>query len=117
MLNTFIDAYEGRHVAAIDIKGAFLKAKLPDELELVTKMTGELAQLMCELDHSLQCDEEGVLYLQFEKALYGHIEAARLFYDDFNESIRKRCNYNKTDIILVFIIRERGMEQLQLEYM
>jgi hypothetical protein len=27
MLNAFIDAYEGRHVATVDIKGAFLKAK------------------------------------------------------------------------------------------
>lgn len=24
--NVFIDAYEGRHVATVDIKGAFLKA-------------------------------------------------------------------------------------------
>jgi hypothetical protein len=43
-LNAFIDAHEGRHVIMIDIKGAFLKAKVPDDLELIVKMTGELAQ-------------------------------------------------------------------------
>ncbi len=32
--------------------------------------------MMCELDPSLQRDEQGVLYLQCDKALYGHIEAA-----------------------------------------
>ncbi len=43
-MNAFIDAHEGRHVITIDIKGAFLKAKVPDDLELIVKMTGELAQ-------------------------------------------------------------------------
>jgi hypothetical protein len=79
MLNAFIDAHEGRHVATVDIKGAFLKAPVPEDLELIVKMTGELAKLMCELDPELECDEHGVLYLKCEKALYGHIEAARLF--------------------------------------
>jgi hypothetical protein len=70
MLNTFIDAHEGRHVVTVDIKGAFLKGKVPDELELIVKMTGEMAQIMCELDPELQCNDYGVLYLQCEKALY-----------------------------------------------
>ena len=42
MLNAFIDAHEGRHVAAVDIKGAFLKAKVPEHLDLIVKMSGEL---------------------------------------------------------------------------
>jgi hypothetical protein len=70
MQNTFINAHEGRHVVTVDIKGAFLKAKVPDELELIVKMTGEMAQIMCELDPELQCNDYGVLYLQCEKALY-----------------------------------------------
>jgi hypothetical protein len=47
MLNAFIDAHEGRYVATVDIKGAFLKAKVPNNMELIVKMTGELAQIMC----------------------------------------------------------------------
>jgi hypothetical protein len=99
ILQAFIDAYEGRHVATVDIKGAFLKAPVPEELELVVKMTGEMAQMMCELDPELQCDEHGVLYLQCEKALYGHIEAARLFYDHLNDSIQHDMHFmqNKYD--------------------
>jgi hypothetical protein len=54
ILNAFIDAFEGCHVATLNIKGAFLKAKVPDELELIIKMTGEMAQFMCELDETLQ---------------------------------------------------------------
>jgi hypothetical protein len=95
MLSAFIDAHEGRHVATVDIKGAFLKAKVPEDLELIVKMTGELAELMCELDESLKCDEEGVLYLQCDKALYGHIEAARLFYENLNDAIQGQMNFQQ----------------------
>ncbi len=63
-MNAFIDAHEGRHVVTIDIKGEFLKAKVPDKLELMVKMTGELAQIMCEIDSSLKLNDEGILYLK-----------------------------------------------------
>jgi hypothetical protein len=32
MLSKLIDAYEKHHVRTVDIKGAFLKAKVPDDL-------------------------------------------------------------------------------------
>jgi hypothetical protein len=41
MLNAFIDAHKRRHVATVDIKGAFLKAKVREEMELIVKMSGE----------------------------------------------------------------------------
>ena len=50
MLNNLINAHEGRIVVTIDIKGAFLKAKVPEGLELMVKMEGELAVLMHELN-------------------------------------------------------------------
>ncbi len=95
LLSSLRDAFEQRNVATVDIKGAFLKTPVPDDLELIVKMTGELAQLMCELDDSLECDEHGVLYLQCKKALYGHIEAARLFYDNLNESLTEKMNFTQ----------------------
>jgi hypothetical protein len=99
LLSCMIDAFEKRHVATVDIKGAFLKAPVPEDLELIVKMSGELAQLMCELDDSLECDEHGCIYLQCEKALYGHIEAARLFYNNLNESLTTKMGFtqNKYD--------------------
>jgi hypothetical protein len=79
MLSSLIDAYERRHVWTVDIKGAFLKVKVPEDLELIVKMDGQLAELMNELRPDFKIDEGGVMYLQCVKALYGHIEAARLF--------------------------------------
>ncbi len=95
MLNSLIDAFEQRNVVTVDIKGAFLKAKVPDELELIVKMGGELAQMMCELDKTLECDDQGYIYMQCENALYGHIEAAQLFYDDLNDSLTEKMHFKR----------------------
>jgi hypothetical protein len=74
ILNAFVDAHEGRSIATVDIKGAFLKAKVPDNLMLMVNMTGELASLMHKINHDMKCNEQGVLYLRCVKALYGQIE-------------------------------------------
>jgi hypothetical protein len=105
MLCTLIEALEGRHVATVDIKGAFLKAKVPDGLELIVRMDEELAKAFSELNSEFKLDKDGALYLQCDKALYGHIEAARLFYDELDNSLTNKmgfvqnsydpCVYNK----------------------
>ena len=77
----------------IDIKGAFLKAHVPDDLELIVKMEGELAELFAELNPEFKLDEDGILYLRCLKALYGHIEAARLFYDELDNSLTMKMNF------------------------
>ena len=87
MLCSLIDALEKRYVATINIKGAFLKANVPDDLELIVKMDGELAKFFVEVNPEFQLNESGALYLKCLKALYGHIEAGRLFYDELNYSL------------------------------
>lgn len=93
MLNSLINAHEGKEVVTIDIKGAFLKAKVPDEMELIIRMDGDLAILFCELHPEFQLDEKGVIYLKCVKALYGHIEAARLFYDDLDYTLTHKMGF------------------------
>jgi hypothetical protein len=82
MLCSLIDALEKRHVVPVDIKGAFLKVDVPEELDLILKMEGELAELFAELNPEFKLNEEGILYLRCQTAQYGHSEAARLFNDD-----------------------------------
>jgi hypothetical protein len=50
MICSLIDVLEQRFAATIDIKGAFLKAKVPYDIELIVKMDGELAQAFVELN-------------------------------------------------------------------
>ncbi len=56
-------------------------------MELIVKMDGELADF--------QRDAHGVLYLKCVKALYGHIEAARLFYDDLDNSLTNKLGFKR----------------------
>jgi hypothetical protein len=58
-------------------------------------MEGELAELMCELNPSFQMNEKGVLYLKCVKALYEHIEAARLFYNNLDERLMKKLEFKR----------------------
>jgi hypothetical protein len=79
-----IDAKENREVVTIDIPGAFLHAANDDYV--VMRMNGTLAELMAKTDPKLYrkylTDEKGkkVLYLRLQKALYGMMKSALLFY-------------------------------------
>jgi len=95
MLNAFVDAYEGRHVVTVDIKGAFLKAKVPEDMELIVKIDGELMHLMCKKDCELKHNCQKTLYLQCKKALYGHIEAARLFCIDLDHTLQEKLKFTQ----------------------
>ena len=92
MLSSLVYAYERRHIRTIDIKGAFLKANVPEDLKLIVKMDRQLAEPMNELRPDFKIDEEGVMYLRCLKALNGHIEAARLFYIDLNQTLTEKMN-------------------------
>ena len=79
-----IDAREKREVVTIDIPGAFLHADNDDYV--IMRMTGTLAELMAKTDPKLYRKylsvEKGkkVLYLRLQKALYGMMKSALLFY-------------------------------------
>jgi hypothetical protein len=60
----------------IDIKGAFLKAKVPEDMDLVVKTDRELVELFCEINPKFTRKVGEELYLKCLKALYGHSEAA-----------------------------------------
>jgi hypothetical protein len=64
MLSSLVYAYERRHIRTIDIKGAFLKANVPEDLKLIVKMDRQLAEPMNELRPDFKIDEEGVMYLR-----------------------------------------------------
>ncbi len=83
-LTSIIDAIEGRDKAITDIKGAYLNAKMVDEV--LMKITGAEVDLFCEIDPSLEdfvTLEKGrkVLYVQLDKALYGCVQSALLRYE------------------------------------
>ena len=89
-LTSIIDAVEGRDKAITDIKGAYLNAKMKDEV--LMKITGKEVELFCEIDPSLRefvVKENGrdVLYVQLDRALYGCVQSALLWYELYSTTL------------------------------
>ena len=82
-LTSAIEAFERRIVATIDVPGAFMQADM-DEFVLV-RIVGRMAEIMIGIDpkcakYLVQERGESVIYFQLDKALYGTLRAALLFY-------------------------------------
>ena len=84
-LTSVIDAHERRDVGCYDIPGAFLHADSDEDITMVLK--GRLAELMVQVAPNLYrkyvtVDKRNVpiLYVKIQKALYGLLRSALLFY-------------------------------------
>jgi hypothetical protein len=83
-----IDAHEERDVATVDVPGAFLHTHVDPEDDTVHMiLQGVLAELMVKVDPKLYrkyviYDSKGrmILYVEMQKALYGMLKSALLFY-------------------------------------
>ena len=97
MLISLIAAKERRCVKCIDVPGAFMQADV-DEL-IHVKMEGEMAKLyasLCpETYNKFVTYEHGkpMLYLKLNKALYGTLQAALLFYKDLSGFLVNELNF------------------------
>jgi hypothetical protein len=87
-LTAVIDAKERRDVATCDIPGAFLHADIDEVLHM--RIEGPMAKLLVDIDPALYGPyltvEHGkpVIYVKLEKALYGTLQAALLFWRDLS---------------------------------
>jgi hypothetical protein len=84
-LTAVIDAHERRDVGCYDIPGAFLHADSEENITMVLK--GRLAELMVQVAPNLyrkyiSVDKRNtpILYVKIQKALYGLLRSALLFY-------------------------------------
>jgi hypothetical protein len=86
MKTATIDEHEGRDVAVVDVPKAFLAADM-DEYVLIT-IKGRLAELMVKAAPNiyrkyitLDANNQPILYVKLQKALYGCLRSALLFYE------------------------------------
>jgi len=90
-LTSIIDAIEEHNVAITDIKGAYLNTKMKGEV--LMRITGKEVDLFCEIDPSLAEfvvieNRQKVLYVQLDKALYGCVQSALLWYDLYSSTLK-----------------------------
>ncbi|KAG7366075.1 reverse transcriptase RNA-dependent DNA polymerase [Nitzschia inconspicua] len=82
-LSCVIDAYERRYVLTCDIPGAFMQAEMDELLHL--KLDGTILEILLRMEPTYDqfvTYENGkkVLYAQLDKALYGAVQSALLFW-------------------------------------
>jgi len=84
-ITAVVDAHEERDVACYDIPGAFLHADSDEDITMILK--GRLAELMVQVAPNLyrkyiSVDRKGtaILYVKMQKAMYGLLRSALLFY-------------------------------------
>jgi hypothetical protein len=84
-ITAVIDSHEERDVACFDIPGAFLHADSDEYITMILK--GRLAELMVKVAPNLyrkyiSVDAKGlaILYVKMQKAIYGLLRSALLFY-------------------------------------
>ena len=90
-LTSIIDAIEGRDTAFTDIKGAYLNAKMIDEV--LMKITRKGIDLCCKIDPSLREfvvkeKEKDILYVQLNRILYGCIQSALLWCELYSSALK-----------------------------
>jgi hypothetical protein len=92
-LSCAIDAKEGRQVMTCDVPGAFMQVDVDEVVHV--RLVGPLAELLTKVDPKLYTKyvttEHGksVLYVQLQKALYGTLSAAMLFWKDLSGHLLK----------------------------
>jgi hypothetical protein len=105
-----IAAHENRGVHTIDITGAYLNADMHKTgIDVYMKIDGQNAKILCQLDNNykryMQKGERGeYLVVNLDRALYGCVESAKLWYNDLKETLdkagykvnsRDECVFNK----------------------
>jgi hypothetical protein len=105
-----IAAHESRAVATIDFPGAYLFADMPDDKPVVKmRLDNFLAAVLVKLDKSYDkfLRTDGTMVVRLNKALYGCIESARLWYNmlknclerlGFSRNGVEACVFNRVEV-------------------
>jgi Reverse transcriptase (RNA-dependent DNA polymerase) len=103
-----IAAHEGRHAAVVDIGGAFLNAEMKTGVDVHMRLDRTMSELMTRLrpDYERYLDSRGCVTVILDRALYGCVESAALWYENLSATMaalgdeRNRyeiCVFNKRD--------------------
>jgi hypothetical protein len=92
-----VAAHERQKVAVVDIGGAFLNADMDTGILVHMRLDATMSGLLCRLDPRYKdfMDSRGCIVVRLDKALYGCVESAALWYDNLSQSMQNlgyECN-------------------------
>ena len=84
-----IAAHEERNITVIDISGAFLSADMNTGLSVHMRLDRNMTNMMIKLapQYSQFVDHKGCVMVRLDKALYGCVESAALWYGNLKECL------------------------------
>lgn len=90
-ITCIINALEGRAKTITDVKGAYLNPWMKDKVYM--RVRGSEVDMFCSLDPKLKAyvvmeKGERTLYVQLDKALYGCVQSALLWYKLYSETLK-----------------------------
>jgi hypothetical protein len=86
-LTISLAAKEGRKVGTMDVGTAYLNAVM--KREVLMRIEPKLASLLVDIDPSCYAlEDNGCIVVRLNKALYGCLESAKLWYDDISATLR-----------------------------
>ena len=98
LMTAVIDAKEGRCVATVDIPNAFIQTPIGNDKDgdrITMKVKGPLVDMLLKIDYELYHDkvvyEKGdkVLYMVVQRAIYGMIQSALMFYQKLRKDLEE----------------------------
>ena len=100
---------QGRHFMTFDIAQAYLNAPMPEEQEVHMTLDELTTRILCEIDPSykkfLPKSGKQEITVKLDKALYGCVQSARLWYNTFSKYLKSvgfepnpvdLCVFNRT---------------------
>ena len=81
-------ALEKRHVVTVDIAGAYLNADMTGD-EVLMKLDSTMTAILIKIrpEYKQYLTEQGTMVVRLDKALYGCVESAKLWYDDISRTL------------------------------
>ena len=92
LLSSLIDAIEGRYNVVVDLPGAFMQAHMKDDVFMTFE--GAMAELMVQIPPEIYRkyvtvkNGKPILYVKLQKALYGNLQAALLFWQNLSGTLQ-----------------------------
>ena len=102
-----IAAHEGRHVMTMDVETAYFNAKMVDDKPVYMKIGPLMIAILAQLDAEFQKyqDSKGAVTVIPDKALFGCVESAVLWYKDLRFTLVadgyqvNACSTRSTNVI------------------
>jgi Reverse transcriptase (RNA-dependent DNA polymerase) len=103
-----IAVHEGRHVAVVDIRGAFLNAKMQKSVPVYMRLDKIMSEYLVRINpkYNVFRQRNRTITVLLIKALYGCVESASLWYQNLGQSLKGLgyirnevdiCVYNRTN--------------------